>query len=358
MTKGTDIDGGGLGPDLQKLGRDLGEESRHPISGVWIWAGDRPSAGSPKIWEIGCRQASASACQASAKPVKIWPEPTGIRIFSFRQIEDVESAAPALGVPNGVDEEGREEAPKLVRTQNKYDKAFEEECEQLFAVPPVTMPAPTMAQSGVAAEVMMPQGGVADEVTMPAAMPTPTMAQSGVAAEVMMPQGGVADEVTMPAAMPTPTLAQSGVADDVMMPQGGVADEVTMPAAPGIATESGSEYDDVVIEEEIEEESPDHDSVVVDEDYGHKNQSGHTWCGDDPGGFVRCPTGCPLPLRIRNPIVSNRSLPCGHLRKVWTPHPLIRKRTSSSLFVFRIRCPRTFLHGAGVTRHMSVTSGS
>ena len=327
MTKGTDIDGGGLGPDLQKLGRDLGEESRHPISGVWIWAGDRPSAGSPKIWEIGCRQASASACQASAKPVKIWPEPTGIRIFSFRQIEDVESAAPALGVPNGVDEEGREEAPKLVRTQNKYDKAFEEECEQLFAVPPVTMPAPTMAQSGVAAEVMMPQGGVADEVTMPAAMPTPT-------------------------------LAQSGVADDVMMPQGGVADEVTMPAAPGIATESGSEYDDVVIEEEIEEESPDHDSVVVDEDYGHKNQSGHTWCGDDPGGFVGCPTGCPLPLRIRNPIVSNRSLPCGHLRKVWTPHPLIRKRTSSSLFVFRIRCPRTFLHGAGVTRHMSVTSGS
>ena len=327
MTKGTDIDGGGLGPDLQKLGRDLGEESRHPISGVWIWAGDRPSAGSPKIWEIGCRQASASACQASAKPVKIWPEPTGIRIFSFRQIEDVESAAPALGVPNGVDEEGREEAPKLVRTQNKYDKAFEEECELLFAVPPVTMPAPTMAQSGVAAEVMMPQGGVADEVTMPAAMPTPTMAQSGVAA-------------------------------DVMMPQGGVADEVTMPAAPGIATESGSEYDDVVIEEEIEEESPDHDSVVVDEDYGHKNQSGHTWCGDDPGGFVGCPTGCPLPLRIRNPIVSNRSLPCGHLRKVWTPHPLIRKRTSSSLFVFRIRCPRTFLHGAGVTRHMSVTSGS
>ena len=327
MTKGTDIDGGGLGPDLQKLGRDLGEESRHPISGVWIWAGDRPSAGSPKIWEIGCRQASASACQASAKPVKIWPEPTGIRIFSFRQIEDVESAAPALGVPNGVDEEGREEAPKLVRTQNKYDKAFEEEFEQLFAVPPVTMPAPTMAQSGVAAEVMMPQGGVADEVTMPAAMPTPT-------------------------------LAQSGVADDVMMPQGGVADEVTMPAAPGIATESGSEYDDVVIEEEIEEESPDHDSVVVDEDYGHKNQSGHTWCGDDPGGFVGCPTGCPLPLRIRNPIVSNRSLPCGHLRKVWTPHPLIRKRTSSSLFVFRIRCPRTFLHGAGVTRHMSVTSGS
>ena len=327
MTKGTDIDGGGLGPDLQKLGRDLGEESRHPISGVWIWAGDRPSAGSPKIWEIGCRQASASACQASAKPVKIWPEPTGIRIFSFRQIEDVESAAPALGVPNGVDEEGREEAPKLVRTQNKYDKAFEEECELLFAVPPVTMPAPTMAQSGVAAEVMMPQGGVADEVTMPAAMPTPTM-------------------------------AQSGVADDVMMPQGGVADEVTMPAAPGIATESGSEYDDVVIEEEIEEESPDHDSVVVDEDYGHKNQSGHTWCGDDPGGFVGCPTGCPLPLRIRNPIVSNRSLPCGHLRKVWTPHPLIRKRTSSSLFVFRIRCPRTFLHGAGVTRHMSVTSGS
>ena len=327
MTKGTDIDGGGLGPDLQKLGRDLGEESRHPISGVWIWAGDRPSAGSPKIWEIGCRQASASACQASAKPVKIWPEPTGIRIFSFRQIEDVESAAPALGVPNGVDEEGREEAPKLVRTQNKYDKAFEEECELLFAVPPVTMPAPTMAQSGVAAEVMMPQGGVADEVTMPAAMPTPT-------------------------------LAQSGVADDVMMPQGGVADEVTMPAAPGIATESGSEYDDVVIEEEIEEESPDHDSVVVDEDYGHKNQSGHTWCGDDPGGFVGCPTGCPLPLRIRNPIVSNRSLPCGHLRKVWTPHPLIRKRTSSSLFVFRIRCPRTFLHGAGVTRHMSVTSGS
>ena len=296
MTKGTDIDGGGLGPDLQKLGRDLGEESRHPISGVWIWAGDRPSAGSPKIWEIGCRQASASACQASAKPVKIWPEPTGIRIFSFRQIEDVESAAPALGVPNGVDEEGREEAPKLVRTQNKYDKAFEEECEQLFAVPPVTMPAPTMAQSGVAAEVMMPQGGVADEVTMP--------------------------------------------------------------AAPGIATESGSEYDEVVIEEEIEEESPDHDSVVVDEDYGHKNQSGHTWCGDDPGGFVGCPTGCPLPLRIRNPIVSNRSLPCGHLRKVWTPHPLIRKRTSSSLFVFRIRCPRTFLHGAGVTRHMSVTSGS
>lgn len=296
MTKGTDIDGGGLGPDLQKLGRDLGEESRHPISGVWIWAGDRPSAGSPKIWEIGCRQASASACQASAKPVKIWPEPTGIRIFSFRQIEDVESAAPALGVPNGVDEEGREEAPKLVRTQNKYDKAFEEECELLFAVPPVTMPAPTMAQSGVAAEVMMPQGGVADEVTMP--------------------------------------------------------------AAPGIATESGSEYDDVVIEEEIEEESPDHDSVVVDEDYGHKNQSGHTWCGDDPGGFVGCPTGCPLPLRIRNPIVSNRSLPCGHLRKVWTPHPLIRKRTSSSLFVFRIRCPRTFLHGAGVTRHMSVTSGS
>ena len=327
MTKGTDIDGGGLGPDLQKLGRDLGEESRHPISGVWIWAGDRPSAGSPKIWEIGCRQASASACQASAKPVKIWPEPTGIRIFSFRQIEDVESAAPALGVPNGVDEEGREEAPKLVRTQNKYDKAFEEECEQLFAVPPVTMPAPTMAQSGVAAEVMMQQGGVADEVTMPAAMPTPT-------------------------------LAQSGVADDVMMPQGGVADEVTMPAAPGIATESGSEYDEVVIEEEIEEESPDHDSVVVDEDYGHKNQSGHTWCGDDPGGFVGCPTGCPLPLRIRNPIVSNRSLPCGHLRKVWTPHPLIRKRTSSSLFVFRIRCPRTFLHGAGVTRHMSVTSGS
>ena len=327
MTKGTDIDGGGLGPDLQKLGRDLGEESRHPISGVWIWAGDRPSAGSPKIWEIGCRQASASACQASAKPVKIWPEPTGIRIFSFRQIEDVESAAPALGVPNGVDEEGREEAPKLVRTQNKYDKAFEEECELLFAVPPVTMPAPTMAQSGVAAEVMMPQGGVADEVTMPAAMPTPT-------------------------------LAQPGVADDVMMPQGGVADEVTMPAAPGIATESGSEYDDVVIEEEIEEESPDHDSVVVDEDYGHKNQSGHTWCGDDPGGFVGCPTGCPLPLRIRNPIVSNRSLPCGHLRKVWTPHPLIRKRTSSSLFVFRIRCPRTFLHGAGVTRHMSVTSGS
>ena len=327
MTKGTDIDGGGLGPDLQKLGRDLGEESRHPISGVWIWAGDRPSAGSPKIWEIGCRQASASACQASAKPVKIWPEPTGIRIFSFRQIEDVESAAPALGVPNGVDEEGREEAPKLVRTQNKYDKAFEEECELLFAVPPVTMPAPTMAQSGVAAEVMMPQGGVADEVTMPAAMPTPT-------------------------------LAQPGVADDVMMPQGGVADEVTMPAAPGIATESGSEYDEVVIEEEIEEESPDHDSVVVDEDYGHKNQSGHTWCGDDPGGFVRCPTGCPLPLRIRNPIVSNRSLPCGHLRKVWTPHPLIRKRTSSSLFVFRIRCPRTFLHGAGVTRHMSVTSGS
>ena len=327
MTKGTDIDGGGLGPDLQKLGRDLGEESRHPISGVWIWAGDRPSAGSPKIWEIGCRQASASACQASAKPVKIWPEPTGIRIFSFRQIEDVESAAPALGVPHGVDEEGREEAPKLVRTQNKYDKAFEEECELLFAVPPVTMPAPTMAQSGVAAEVMMPQGGVADEVTMPAAMPTPT-------------------------------LAQSGVADDVMMPQGGVADEVTMPAAPGIATESGSEYDDVVIEEEIEEESPDHDSVVVDEDYGHKNQSGHTWCGDDPGGFVGCPTGCPLPLRIRNPIVSNRSLPCGHLRKVWTPHPLIRKRTSSSLFVFRIRCPRTFLHGAGVTRHMSVTSGS
>lgn len=296
MTKGTDIDGGGLGPDLQKLGRDLGEESRHPISGVWIWAGDRPSAGSPKIWEIGCRQASASACQASAKPVKIWPEPTGIRIFSFRQIEDVESAAPALGVPNGVDEEGREEAPKLVRTQNKYDKAFEEELEQLFAVPPVTMPAPTMAQSGVAAEVMMPQGGVADEVTMP--------------------------------------------------------------AAPGIATESGSEYDEVVIEEEIEEESPDHDSVVVDEDYGHKNQSGHTWCGDDPGGFVGCPTGCPLPLRIRNPIVSNRSLPCGHLRKVWTPHPLIRKRTSSSLFVFRIRCPRTFLHGAGVTRHMSVTSGS
>ena len=296
MTKGTDIDGGGLGPDLQKLGRDLGEESRHPISGVWIWAGDRPSAGSPKIWEIGCRQASASACQASAKPVKIWPEPTGIRIFSFRQIEDVESAAPALGVPNGVDEEGREEAPKLVRTQNKYDKAFEEECELVFAVPPVTMPAPTMAQSGVAAEVMMPQGGVADEVTMP--------------------------------------------------------------AAPGIATESGSEYDDVVIEEEIEEESPDHDSVVVDEDYGHKNQSGHTWCGDDPGGFVGCPTGCPLPLRIRNPIVSNRSLPCGHLRKVWTPHPLIRKRTSSSLFVFRIRCPRTFLHGAGVTRHMSVTSGS
>ena len=296
MTKGTDIDGGGLGPDLQKLGRDLGEESRHPISGVWIWAGDRPSAGSPKIWEIGCRQASASACQASAKPVKIWPEPTGIRIFSFRQIEDVESAAPALGVPNGVDEEGREEAPKLVRTQNKYDKAFEEECEQLFAVPPVTMPAPTMAQSGVAAEVMMQQGGVADEVTMP--------------------------------------------------------------AAPGIATESGSEYDEVVIEEEIEEESPDHDSVVVDEDYGHKNQSGHTWCGDDPGGFVGCPTGCPLPLRIRNPIVSNRSLPCGHLRKVWTPHPLIRKRTSSSLFVFRIRCPRTFLHGAGVTRHMSVTSGS
>jgi hypothetical protein len=259
--------------------------------------------------------------------VKIWPEPTGIRIFSFRQIEDVESAAPALGVPNGVDEEGKEEAPKLVRTQNKYDKAFEEECELLFAVPPVTMPAPTMAQSGVAAEVMMPQGGVADEVTMPAAMPTPT-------------------------------LAQSGVADDVMMPQGGVADEVTMPAAPGIATESGSEYDDVVIEEEIEEESPDHDSVVVDEDYGHKNQSGHTWCGDDPGGFVGCPTGCPLPLRIRNPIVSNRSLPCGHLRKVWTPHPLIRKRTSSSLFVFRIRCPRTFLHGAGVTRHMSVTSGS
>ena len=327
MTKGTDIDGGGLGPDLQKLGRDLGEESRHPISGVWIWAGDRPSAGSPKIWEIGCRQASASACQASAKPVKIWPEPTGIRIFSFRQIEDVESAAPALGVPNGVDEEGREEAPKLVRTQNKYDKAFEEECEQLFAVPPVTMPAPTMAQSGVAAEVMMPQGGVADEVTMPAAMPTPT-------------------------------LAQSGVADDVMMPQGGVADEVTRPAAPGIATESGSEYDEVVIEEEIEEESPDHDSVVVDEDYGHKNRSGHTWCGDDPGGFVGCPTGCPLPLRIRNPIVSNRSLPCGHLRKVWTPHPLIRKRTSSSLFVFRIRCPRTFLHGAGVTRHMSVTSGS
>ena len=327
MTKGTDIDGGGLGPDLQKLGRDLGEESRHPISGVWIWAGDRPSAGSPKIWEIGCRQASASACQASAKPVKIWPEPTGIRIFSFRQIEDVESAAPALGVPNGVDEEGREEAPKLVRTQNKYDKAFEEELAELFAVPPVTMPAPTMAQSGVAAEVMMPQGGVADEVTMPAAMPTPT-------------------------------LAQSGVADDVMMPQGGVADEVTMPAAPGIATESGSEYDDVVIEEEIEEESPDHDSVVVDEDYGHKNQSGHTWCGDDPGGFVGCPTGCPLPLRIRNPIVSNRSLPCGHLRKVWTPHPLIRKRTSSSLFVFRIRCPRTFLHGAGVTRHMSVTSGS
>ena len=327
MTKGTDIDGGGLGPDLQKLGRDLGEESRHPISGVWIWAGDRPSAGSPKIWEIGCRQASASACQASAKPVKIWPEPTGIRIFSFRQIEDVESAAPALGVPNGVDEEGREEAPKLVRTQNKYDKAFEEECEQLFAVPPVTMPAPTMAQSGVAAEVMMPQGGVADEVTMPAAMPTPT-------------------------------LAQSGVADDVMMPQGGVADEVTMPAAPGIATESGSEYDEVVIEEEIEEESPDRDSVVVDEDYGHKNQSGHTWCGDDPGGFVGCPTGCPLPLRIRNPIVSNRSLPCGHLRKVWTPHPLIRKRTSSSLFVFRIRCPCTFLHGAGVTRHMSVTSGS
>ena len=296
MTKGTDIDGGGLGPDLQKLGRDLGEESRHPISGVWIWAGDRPSAGSPKIWEIGCRQASASACQASAKPVKIWPEPTGIRIFSFRQIEDVESAAPALGVPNGVDEEGREEAPKLVRTQNKYDKAFEEECEQLFAVPPVTMPAPTMAQSGVAAEVMMQQGGVADEVTMP--------------------------------------------------------------AAPGIATESGSEYDEVVIEEEIEEESPDHDSVVVDEDYGHKNQSGHTWCGDDPGGFVGCPTGCPLPLRIRNPIVSNRSLPCGHLRKVWTPHPLIRKRTSSSLFVFRIRCPRTFLHGPGVTRHMSVTSGS
>ena len=327
MTKGTDIDGGGLGPDLQKLGRDLGEESRHPISGVWIWAGDRPSAGSPKIWEIGCRQASASACQASAKPVKIWPEPTGIRIFSFRQIEDVESAAPALGVPNGVDEEGREEAPKLVRTQNKYDKAFEEECELVFAVPPVTMPAPTMAQSGVAAEVMMPQGGVADEVTMPAAMPTPT-------------------------------LAQSGVADDVMMPQGGVADEVTMPAAPGIATESGSEYDEVVIEEEIEEESPDHDSVVVDEDNGHKNQSGHTWCGDDPGGFVGCPTGCPLPLRIRNPIVSNRSLPCGHLRKVWTPHPLIRKRTSSSLFVFRIRCPRTFLHGAGVTRHMSVTSGS
>ena len=327
MTKGTDIDGGGLGPDLQKLGRDLGEESRHPISGVWIWAGDRPSAGSPKIWEIGCRQASASACQASAKPVKIWPEPTGIRIFSFRQIEDVESAAPALGVPNGVDEEGREEAPKLVRTQNKYDKAFEEELEQLFAVPPVTMPAPTMAQSGVAAEVMMQQGGVADEVTMPAAMPTPTMAQSGVAAEVMMPQGGVADEVTMP-------------------------------DAPGIATESGSEYDEVVIEEEIEEESPDHDSVVVDEDYGHKNQSGHTWCGDDPGGFVGCPTGCPLPLRIRNPIVSNRSLPCGHLRKVWTPHPLIRKRTSSSLFVFRIRCPRTFLHGAGVTRHMSVTSGS
>ena len=327
MTKGTDIDGGGLGPDLQKLGRDLGEESRHPISGVWIWAGDRPSAGSPKIWEIGCRQASASACQASAKPVKIWPEPTGIRIFSFRQIEDVESAAPALGVPNGVDEEGREEVPKLVCTQNKYDMAFEEEIEQLFAVPPVTMPAPTMAQSGVAAEVMMPQGGVADEVTMPAAMPTPT-------------------------------LAQSGVADDVMMPQGGVADEVTMPAAPGIATESGSEYDEVVIEEEIEEESPDHDSVVVDEDYGHKNQSGHTWCGDDPGGFVGCPTGCPLPLRIRNPIVSNRSLPCGHLRKVWTPHPLIRKRTSSSLFVFRIRCPRTFLHGAGVTRHMSVTSGS
>ena len=327
MTKGTDIDGGGLGPDLQKLGRDLGEESRHPISGVWIWAGDRPSAGSPKIWEIGCRQASASACQASAKPVKIWPEPTGIRIFSFRQIEDVESAAPALGVPNGVDEEGKEEAPKLVRTQNKYDKAFEEECEQLFAVPPVTMPAPTMAQSGVAAEVMMPQGGVADEVTMPAAMPTPT-------------------------------LAQSGVADDVMMPQGGVADEVTMPAAPGIATESGSEYDEVFIEEEIEEESPDHDSVVVEEDYGHKNQSGHTWWGDDPGGFVGCPTGCPLPLRIRNPIVSNRSLPCGHLRKVWTPHPLIRKRTSSSLFVFRIRCPRTFLHGAGVTRHMSVTSGS
>ena len=327
MTKGTDIDGGGLGPDLQKLGRDLGEESRHPISGVWIWAGDRPSAGSPKIWEIGCRQASASACQASAKPVKIWPEPTGIRIFSFRQIEDVESAAPALGVPNGVDEEGREEAPKLVRTQNKYDKAFEEECEQLFAVPPVTMPAPTMAQSGVAAEVMMPQGGVADEVTMPAAKPTPTQ-------------------------------AQSGVADDVMMPQGGVADEVAMPAAPGIATESGSEYDEVVIEEEIEEESPDRDSVVVDEDYGHKNQSGHTWCGDDPGGFVGCPTGCPLPLRIRNPIVSNRSLPCGHLRKVWTPHPLIRKRTSSSLFVFRIRCPRTFLHGAGVTRHMSVTSGS
>ena len=299
MTKGTDIDGGGLGPDLQKLGRDLGEESRHPISGVWIWAGDRPSAGSPKIWEIGCRQASASACQASAKPVKIWPEPTGIRIFSFRQIEDVESAAPALGVPNGVDEEGEEEeeaAPELVRTQNKYDKAYEEELGELFAVPPVTMPAPTMAQSGVAAEVMMPQGGVADEVTMP--------------------------------------------------------------AAPGIATESGSEYDDVVIEEEIEEESPDHDSVVVDEDYGHKNQSGHTWCGDDPGGFVGCPTGCPLPLRIRNPIVSNRSLPCGHLRKVWTPHPLIRKRTSSSLFVFRIRCPRTFLHGAGVTRHMSVTSGS
>ena len=330
MTKGTDIDGGGLGPDLQKLGRDLGEESRHPISGVWIWAGDRPSAGSPKIWEIGCRRASASACQASAEPVKIWPEPTGIRIFSFRQIEDVESAAPALGVPNGVDEEGEEEeeaAPEPVRTQNKYDKAFEEECEQLFAVPPVTMPAPTMAQSGVAAEVMMPQGGVADEVTMPAAMPTPTM-------------------------------AQSGVADDVMMPQGGVADEVTMPAAPGIATESGSEYDEVVIEEEIEEESPDHDSVVVDEDYGHKNQSGHTWCGDDPGGFVGCPTGCPLPLRIRNPIVSNRSLPCGHLRKVWTPHPLIRKRTSSSLFVFRIRCPRTFLHGPGVTRHMSVTSGS
>jgi hypothetical protein len=299
VTKGTDIDGGGLGPDLQKLGRDLGEESRHPISGVWIWAGDRPSAGSPKIWEIGCRPASASACQASAEPVKIWPEPTGIRIFSFRQIEDVESAAPALGVPNGVDEEGEEEeeaAPEPVRTQNKYDKAFEEECEQLFAVPPVTMPAPTMAQSRVAAEVMMPQGGVADEVTMP--------------------------------------------------------------AAPGIATESGSEYDEVVIEEEIEEESPDHDSVVVDEDYGHKNQSGHTWCGDDPGGFVGCPTGCPLPLRIRNPIVSNRSLPCGHLRKVWTPHPLIRKRTSSSLFVFRIRCPRTFLHGPGVTRHMSVTSGS
>ena len=189
-------------------------------------------------------------------------------------------------------------------------------------------------------------------------MPAPTMAQSGVAAEVMMQQGGVADEVTMPAAMPTPTMAQSGVAADVMMPQGGVADEVTMPAAPGIATESGSEYDEVVIEEEIEEESPDHDSVVVDEDYGHKNQSGHTWCGDDPGGFVGCPTGCPLPLRIRNPIVSNRSLPCGHLRKVWTPHPLIRKRTSSSLFVFRIRCPCTFLHGAGVTRHMSVTSGS